>query len=199
MSLGQFRLCLMVGRNKSLLNPLKRAVTAINFEGQKKLSTDVVYDPEPFPYKTKQYGLIQRLYDYTTSRLNDNSRIICVEGPPFVGKTEFAKYLAKEFDLHYMPAGTQEDIFVNEKGFDLRKLNEIFDGNHPQLVLKDLNDFYNEPDPKQMMRFGKTQIDWFLVKLVKYFEACNHMLATGKFIFTNFHLGRIYSACISQS
>lgn len=163
-----------------MLNPLKRSVTAINFEGQKKLSTDVVYDPEPFPYRTKKYGLIQRMYDYTTSRLNENSRIICVEGPPFVGKTEFAKHLSKEFDLHYMPPITQEELFCNARGFDMRKLNEIFEGQYPQNILHDLNDFYNEPDPKQMMRFGRTQIEYFLVKLVHYFEACNHLLATGQ-------------------
>lgn len=47
--------------------------------------------PNPFPYKTDKYGFIQAVLDKTTYRFDDNSKIIVVDGPIAVGKTEFAK------------------------------------------------------------------------------------------------------------
>lgn len=47
--------------------------------------------PNPFPYKDTPYGFFQSLIDSTTHRIDENSKIIVVDGPMAVGKTKFAK------------------------------------------------------------------------------------------------------------
>lgn len=46
-----------------------------------------------------------------------------VEGPIAAGKTEFAKKLADELDMFYMPQATMDDVFINEYGYDMRDLD----------------------------------------------------------------------------
>lgn len=46
-----------------------------------------------------------------------------MEGPIAAGKTEFAKKLAKELDMHYIPQASMDDIYINDYGFDLRELD----------------------------------------------------------------------------
>lgn len=46
-----------------------------------------------------------------------------MEGPPAAGKTEFAKKLAAELDMHYIPQADMDDIYVNDYGYDLRDLD----------------------------------------------------------------------------
>lgn len=46
-----------------------------------------------------------------------------VEGPIAAGKTEFAKKLADELDMFYMPQATMDDVYINEYGYDMRELD----------------------------------------------------------------------------
>lgn len=46
-----------------------------------------------------------------------------VEGPIAAGKTEFAKQLANDLDMFYMPQATMDDIYINEYGYDMRELD----------------------------------------------------------------------------
>lgn len=62
--------------------------------------------PAPFPYKEKNYNFFRALFDPTTSRLDDNSKIIVVEGLPTAGKGALAKRLADELDMLYIPSPT---------------------------------------------------------------------------------------------
>lgn len=62
--------------------------------------------PAPFPYKEKNYNFFRALFDPTTSRLDDNSKIIVVEGLPTAGKGALAKRLANELDMLYIPSPT---------------------------------------------------------------------------------------------
>lgn len=50
-------------------------------------------------------------------------QIILVEGPIAAGKTEFAKKLADDLDMYYMPQASMDDIYINDYGFDLRDLD----------------------------------------------------------------------------
>lgn len=47
-----------------------------------------------------------------------------MEGPIAAGKTEFAKKLANELDMYYLPQASMDDVYINEYGFDLRDLDE---------------------------------------------------------------------------
>jgi len=80
------------------------------------------------------YGLI----DGTRKRLDENSKVIVVEGPPCCGKTELAKTIAADLDMEHYPMFTMDDYFLNRYGFDRRNLD-------PQLPARirsyDMNNF----------------------------------------------------------
>lgn len=42
--------------------------------------------PAPFPYKEKDYTFLRSLFDITTSRFDDNTRLIILDGPVGIGK-----------------------------------------------------------------------------------------------------------------
>lgn len=180
MPIGQARLCMVLGRSTALIprqiNIVTRATVQAN-EGQRYLTTNPQYK-KPFPYKQKSFGLLRSLTEYTCARLNENSRILMIEGPPCVGKTEFAKNLADYFKLKHLPAITEEDLFVIN-GFDTRQLNELMSDD--KLKPADLDMFYAEPDPKKMLTFGSTQIQFFQARYYQYVEALQHVLHTGQY------------------
>ena len=55
--------------------------------------------PKPFPYKEKRYNFFRALFDPTPDRLDENSKLIVVEGPPAAGKGKLAKELAQELEM----------------------------------------------------------------------------------------------------
>lgn len=57
-------------------------------------------------------------------KLTSFFQIIVVEGPIAAGKTEFAKTLADELDMFYMPQATMDDVYINEYGYDMRELDD---------------------------------------------------------------------------
>ena len=179
MSLGQTRLCSFLMRGYVLSARQPNLIAPSCVEGQRLLTTQPQYK-KPFPYKTKKFTFIRSLLEYTSARLNENSRIIMIEGPPCVGKTEFAKKLADNFKLLYLPAVTEEDMFI-QNGFDIRQLNDLMPTDHMRVY--DLDMFYAEPDPKNMMLFGSTQVSFFKARWYQYLDALIHVLSTGKFIY----------------
>lgn len=56
-------------------------------------------------------------------KLNCVFQIILVEGPIAAGKTEFAKKLAADLDMYYLPQASMDDVYINEYGYDLRELD----------------------------------------------------------------------------
>lgn len=69
-------------------------------------------------------------------------QVIIVEGPIAAGKTEVAKKIAKDLDMHYVADANMDDYFVNEYGFDLRKLDHLLP-EHARTF--DTNDFLKNP------------------------------------------------------
>lgn len=59
--------------------------------------------PPPFPYQQKKFTKFHCLFDNTLKRLNENSKLVVVEGNIASGKSAFAKELAQELDMLYMP------------------------------------------------------------------------------------------------
>lgn len=68
--------------------------------------------------------------------------MILVEGPIAAGKTEFAKSLADELDMHYIPQATMDDVYINEYGYDMRELDKLLP---PGAQSFDEKRFVNDP------------------------------------------------------
>lgn len=124
-----------------------------------------------------RYPLWAHLFDKTSKRLNENSKIINVQGPVKVGKHELAKKLAAKFDLRFIPDVTCDDLFRLENGFDLRELNDQL---KPWLQFVDLEAFYKEPNPAKVPGMARTQIKLYAARFKKYAEALAHVLNTGQ-------------------
>lgn len=131
---------------------------------------------KPWPYKTRGYNIFYELFDKTTKRLNDNSKVIVVEGNMALNKHKLAEDLAREFDLLYVPAPKFDDIFILPwSGFDIRELDEQL----PKAAQAwDLKRFYTDPNAKRS-RVGLSQVFFYADKVFTYAKAVHHMLSTG--------------------
>ena len=96
--------------------------------------------PAPYPYLDRDYWHIQSLWDKTTLRLDENSKLIVVEGAHGIGKTKLAKELAEDFEMMYMGPPDMDDIFISPYGVDFRKYNNYYP------------DFYKTFDEKDFAR-----------------------------------------------
>lgn len=90
--------------------------------------------------------------------VNKISQVIVVEGPIAAGKSEFAKKLAEELDMLYLPEANLDMKYINEYGCDLRKLD-------PQVPERlrtfDVPDFLRDPKNILTPRF---QIEQYHIK-----------------------------------
>ena len=130
--------------------------------------------PAPFPYKEKRYNFFRALFDNTTSRFDENSKLIVVDGPPAAGKGALAKHLAAELDMLYLPAPTMNDIYVNEYGYDLRQLDsQLPEDCHSY----DEKDFLKNPVGKKA---GRLQLEKLKLRYKQHLAALAHILNTGQ-------------------
>ncbi|KAF2367700.1 Deoxynucleoside kinase domain [Trinorchestia longiramus] len=130
--------------------------------------------PAPFPYKKKTYNIWRALFDDTTQRFDENSKIVVIDGPPTGNKTKFAKQIAEELDMHYIPAPSMDAIYVNKYGFDRRTLNK-----EVPLVFRsvDIEDFLRRPNHSKT-----TLLQFYLmhIRFAQYQDAISHLLNTGQ-------------------
>lgn len=133
--------------------------------------------PEPFPYEKKRYNALTVLAEETTSRFNDNTKIIVVEGNMAVGKTDFARRLAKEFDLKFFPPTPERNCFLEkEYRFDMRTLDQFLP---PTARSYDLQKFYSDKHPENGLA-GRLQLKWYEERFYDYLAAMKHLLSTGQ-------------------
>ncbi|KAH8311826.1 hypothetical protein KR044_008203 [Drosophila immigrans] len=128
----------------------------------------------PYPYKTKRYGLINSFFDKTSKRFDENSKVICVEGPIAAGKTKFAQELATELDMQYFPAVDLDLYYINPYGFDMRKLDPELP---PSCRSYDIRDFCKNPSHEHAALF---QIRMYMLRYSQYIDALQHLLSTGQ-------------------
>ena len=56
--------------------------------------------------------------------MDENSKLIVVDGAHAIGKTDFAKELAEELDMLHFPYPSLTNMCIDSYGVDLRQYNE---------------------------------------------------------------------------
>jgi len=141
--------------------------------------------PRPRPYKTfdyrkKKFTHLQQIYDRTSKRIDENTRVIVVDGPIASGKHEFAKLLAKELDFFYVPQSSPMDLHRGQHGLHDQDLDELLPENYR---IYDLEKFLTDDKPKPADgggRVGMLQFEYFATRLYTYNDALLHMLSIGQ-------------------
>ncbi|MCL4123425.1 UNVERIFIED_CONTAM: hypothetical protein GTU68_008512 [Idotea baltica] len=135
--------------------------------------------PPPFDYKNSTYGVTAALFDKTTWRFDENSKIIVVDGPVASGKSKVAQHIASEFDMLYIPQVNMDRVYVNSYGFDMRTLNHRL----PKKVQSfEPKDFHLNPKDN---RATNMEMELFRIRLGQYLDALTHLLCTGQGVVMN--------------
>jgi len=168
------------GANKLL------AVAAVNAKAPSaniysKTSGNLETRLPPWNYKRYGFDYVHSLFDGTTKRFNDNSKLLVVEGPPALGKTEFAKEIADEFDMLFVPGFTMEDFYINSYGYDLRELDYMT--NYERVKCYDEKKFSQDPLGQNG---GLDRMLWglFMMKYMQYADNLAHIFNTGQGVVT---------------
>lgn len=135
--------------------------------------------PPPFDYRNKSYTLLSVWTDPMEKRLDDNSKIVVIEGLPGSGKNKFAKQLAEELEMEYMQPPSFDDFLINYYGFDYRTLNSQLPVDAQYF---DDKTFHADPTGRNSTSM---QITWYLLRLNQYMEALTHVLSTGQGVVLN--------------
>lgn len=105
--------------------------------------------------------------------------MIVVEGPIASGKSAFAKDLAKDLDMFYVPQPSMDDVYINSYGYDLRQL----DANLPENVRSfDERKFCENPNHRNV---AQMQIRMYMLRYERYVDALAHLFSTGQGVVTN--------------
>ena len=137
-----------------------------------------VEKPKPWPYESKKFTVFHQFIDSTGDRLDENSKVIVVDGNLATGKTEFAKSLADRLGFHYVRPVNEKDLFYSrEFGMDMRRLNYALSKDSQYY---DLRSFLSDPHPEKGVG-SKLQLQFYMHKLLSYAWGLHHLLSTGKY------------------
>uniref|UniRef100_A0A6A7FQ76 NADH dehydrogenase [ubiquinone] 1 alpha subcomplex subunit 10, mitochondrial n=2 Tax=Hirondellea gigas TaxID=1518452 RepID=A0A6A7FQ76_9CRUS len=133
----------------------------------------------PFPYTEKRYNLWRAIFDDTTQRFDENSKILVVDGPPSGNKAKLAMGIAEELDMMYMPGANLDERYINKYGYDLRSVNDQLP---PNVRCFDINDFLRDPNHWLV---AKMQFELMRIRFGQYLDALSHVLNTGQGVVMN--------------
>ncbi|XP_066262639.1 NADH dehydrogenase [ubiquinone] 1 alpha subcomplex subunit 10, mitochondrial [Euwallacea similis] len=135
---------------------------------------DLPPKPKPWNYNERSYTYFHYLFDKTTPRFDENTKLIVVEGPVAAGKSRCAKEIAKAFGMLYLPEANLDMEYINSYGYDIRQLDPMLP---PDCRSFDIVDFLKNPKHKLTTRM---QIQLFMIKYSQYIDALAHILSTGQ-------------------
>ena len=133
--------------------------------------------PPPYPYLDKPFGFWSQVTDRTTPRLDENSKLIVVEGAHAIGKTKFAKELAEAFDMKYMGPVSHDDIYIGPYNTDYRKWNDLYPDWYKCF---DEKDFFRNPMGDYEGTCDRYHHRIYKMKWVNQLRAQQHILNTGQ-------------------
>lgn len=160
----------LLGKNGSIAAPIQIQVATL----RATYGENYPY-AKPWPYQTKKFNLFYEFFDNSVERICENSKVIVVEGNVGCGKNEFAKRLAKNFDLKYIPSVTENDVFITESNLDLRIFDEMLPESAQQYTIKK---FLNDSNPERGV-VGRLQMQFYKERLTQYYKALLHVFSTG--------------------
>jgi len=106
--------------------------------------------------------------------MGDNSKVVVVEGPPAIGKSAFARSIAEELEMKYFPMVTDDHIFINHYGFDMREMNKELP---PHMHHFDMKSFIKDPKHEKVIVL---QYLLWSRRFKQYSDALAHLLNTGQ-------------------
>lgn len=69
--------------------------------------------PAPFPYKEKDYTLLRSLFDKTSSRFDENTKLIILEGPVGIGKQKTYNLFSFTYILYNALSVTTQNNIIH--------------------------------------------------------------------------------------
>jgi len=134
--------------------------------------------PKPFPYeKGVDYTRFPGMFEKTTLRFDENSKLIVVDGAHAIGKSNFAKELADELEMAYFPYPRMDDILINSYGVDMRQYNDLM---IPINKTYDEKDFARNPVGPVEGCSDRLHIHLFKLKYRNHIHALRHIFNTGQ-------------------
>lgn len=138
---------------------------------------------KPFDYRNRVFTALQQPFDKTLKRMDENSKVIIIDGPIASGKHEFAKSLARELDFKYVPQAKLEYLYRRRGGAVLgltdTDLDELME---PGLRVYTEEMFMTDKivQAKDGGRGGELQMDYMRSRLRTYNDSLLHLLSTGE-------------------
>lgn len=90
------------------------------------------------------------------------------------GKSDFAKELADELQMLYMPECTMDMLYINPYGWDMRQLDPKLP---PSMKSFDVSNFLKDPTHRFSAAF---QLRMYSLRYSQYIDALAHVLSTGQ-------------------
>lgn len=131
---------------------------------------------KPWDYEKYGYHAPYAFFDSTFKRFNQNTKVIVVEGNIGIDKNAFAKKVADEFGMKFIPQFTCESLYKLPNGQDLRDFNSIVP---PHLKFWDFEKIYSAKSPAEARSCSTTHKHLFQAKFMRYFCAIQHIMNTG--------------------
>jgi len=176
---------LYIPKTMGQLSPICRTFLSVHASpipaigSRRSVCSKLLKDPNvtrrpPFPYMEKKYTLLRSWLDRTTHRFDENSKIIVVDGAVGAGKTAFAKQLAEDLDMLYMPEANMDAIYINPYGYDMRQLDPQLPKNIRSI---DIKKFLDNPND---INVAYLQVELYRIKFCQYIDALAHLMNTGQ-------------------
>ncbi|CAL8068227.1 unnamed protein product [Calicophoron daubneyi] len=137
-------------------------------------------DPPPFDFMGHNFSLFRSFIDPSRPRLNENSKVIVVEGNIGSGKSHLAEKLASYFGMVHFPDPTEADIYRlnrHDPPLDLRVHNYLLP-DYAKYYTCEM--FWNEPD---LINKGKPlylQFQFYIQRYWNYLKALCNLFNTGR-------------------